>query len=80
MNRRGLILAAASAAAATPSIAQQSAEIALGNAQPGLLPPGFRVALTGRGTAPVWSVVDDTTVSSGRVLAQTSARWPSTTV
>ncbi len=73
MNRRGLILAAASAAAAPPSAAQQSAAIALGNAQPGQLPPGFSVALTGGGTAPVWSVVDDTSVSAGRVLAQTSA-------
>jgi len=73
MNRRGLILAAASAAAATPSAAQQSTAVALGNAQPGQLPPGFRTALTGRGAPPAWSVVDDASVSAGRALAQTSA-------
>jgi hypothetical protein len=73
MNRRGLILAVASAAAATPTAAQQSAAIALANAQPGQLPPGFRVALTGRGVPPVWTVVDDASAPAGRVLAQTSA-------
>ena len=72
MNRRGLILAAASAAAATRGAAQQSAAVPLGNTPPGQLPPGFRVALTGRGTAPAWAVVDDASVPAGRVLAQTS--------
>ena len=65
MNRRGLILAAASAAAATRGAAQQSAAVPLGNTAPGQLPPGFRVALTGRGTAPAWAVVDDASVPAG---------------
>jgi hypothetical protein len=72
MNRRGLILAAAAAATATRGVAQPSTAIALANAQLGQLPPGFRVALTGRGAPPAWSVVDDASVSPGRVLAQTS--------
>src|SRR6478735_3862771 len=72
MNRRGLILAAASAAASTRGAAQQSAAVPLGNTPPGQLPPGFRVALTGCGTAPAWAVVDDANVPAGRVLAQTS--------
>jgi hypothetical protein len=72
MNRRVLILAAASAAAATRGAAQPSTAIALANAQLGQLPPEFRVALTGRGAPPAWSVVDDASVSPGRVLAQTS--------
>ena len=56
MNRRGLILAAASAAAATRGAAQQSATVPLGNTPPGQLPP--RVS-GGAGTAPAWAVVDD---------------------
>jgi hypothetical protein len=73
MNRRGLLLAAAGAAAARRAAAQQPVAVALGRAQPGQLPDGFRVALTGRGPPPTWSVVDDASVSGGRVLAQTSA-------
>jgi hypothetical protein len=81
MNRRGLILAAASAAAATRGAAQQSATVPLGNTPPGQLPPGVS---GGAGTAPAWAVVDDANVPAGRVLAQTRPtigfRWRSMTV
>jgi len=65
MNRRGLILAAASTAAATRGAAQQTAAVPLANTRQGQLPPGFRVALTGRGTAPAWAVVDDADAGVG---------------
>jgi hypothetical protein len=72
MNRRGLLLAAACAASAMPADAQQQITVALGHAQPGQLPEGFRVARTGQGAPAAWSVVNDTSVATGRVLAQTS--------
>jgi hypothetical protein len=72
MNRRGLLLAAASAATATPADAQQSVAVALGRAQVGQLPEGFSTARTGQGVPAAWSVVDDASVPDGRVLAQTS--------
>ena len=73
MNRRGLLLAAASVAPALSAEAQQRIAVALGNAQPGQLPEGFRVARTGQGPPSAWAVVDDPSVPAGRVLAQTSA-------
>jgi hypothetical protein len=72
MNRRGLLLAAASAATATSVDAQQSIAVALGRAQAGQLPEGFSTARTGQGAPSAWSVADDASVPGGRVLAQTS--------
>jgi hypothetical protein len=72
MHRRGFLLAAAGAATATPAGAQQPIAVGLGGAQPGQLPQGFSVARTGQGAPAAWSVVDDTSVPEGRVLAQTS--------
>ena len=46
MERRGLLLAIASAAAADQAAAQQQNTIALGNAPLGRLPAGFRTART----------------------------------
>jgi hypothetical protein len=73
MNRRGLLLAATCAVSTTPTRAQQQISVALGRAEPGQLPEGFRVARTGQGAPAAWSVVDDASVPAGRVLAQTSA-------
>ncbi len=73
MDRRGLLLAAACAASATPVSAQQQISVGLGRAEPGQLPEGFRIARTGQGAPAAWSVVDDASAPSGRVLAQTSA-------
>jgi hypothetical protein len=73
MERRGLLLAIASAAAADQAAAQQPSTIALGNALPGQLPTGFRTGRTGKGAPAAWSVVEDSSVPSGKVLAQTSA-------
>jgi hypothetical protein len=73
MNRRGLLLAVAGVATATGGVAEQSVTIALGTAQPGQSPPGFRIARTGRGASAAWRVVDDASVPAGRVLAQVSA-------
>jgi glycosyl hydrolase family 59 (putative galactocerebrosidase) len=72
MHRRRLLLAAACAASATSVAAQQQTSVALGRAQPGQLPEGFRLARTGRGAPAAWSVVEDAGVPDGRVLAQTS--------
>ncbi|WP_448192649.1 hypothetical protein [Azospirillum sp. sgz301742] len=42
--------------------------------KPGSLPPGFSVALTGKGAPPEWKVVEDPSSPAGaKVLAQTSA-------
>ena len=72
MERRGLLLAIASVVTADQAAAQQSSTIALGNAQPGQLPAGFRTERTGKGAPAAWSVVADPSVPSGKVLAQTS--------
>lgn len=72
MNRRGLLLAAASAATATSADAQQSVAVALGRAQVGQLPEGFSTARTGQGAPSAWSVAEDASVPGGRVLVQTS--------
>jgi hypothetical protein len=72
MNRRGLLIAIAGTAAADQVAAQQPATIALGNAPSGQLPAGFRAARTGQGAPAAWSVVEDASVPSGKVLAQTS--------
>ena len=72
MERRGLLLAIASAATADQAAAQQPSTIALGNAPPGQLPAGFRTARTGKGAPAAWGVVEDSSVPSGKVLAQTS--------
>ena len=73
MYRRGLLLATAGSAAAQEAVAQQQIAVALDRAQPGQLPAGFYVALTGKGPLPMWGVVEDPSVPAGRVLAQTSA-------
>ena len=72
MNRRKLLLATAFAAAAAPAGAQQPIAITFGRAPSGQVPEGFRVARTGQGAPAAWSVVDDPSVPTGRVLAQTS--------
>jgi hypothetical protein len=72
MHRRGLLLAVASVATADQAAAQQPSTVALGNAQPGQLPVGFRMARTGQGAPATWGVVADPSVPSGKVLAQTS--------
>jgi hypothetical protein len=46
--------------------------IPLAPAQPGGVPVGFQVARTGKGAPPAWSVVGDSDVPSGQLLAQTS--------
>ncbi len=72
MDRRRLLLADVCATAAPPVRAQNEFSVALGRAEPGHLPEGFRVARTGQGAPAAWSVVDDASVPAGRVLAQTS--------
>jgi hypothetical protein len=72
MNRRGLLIAIAGTAAADRVAAQQPNTIALGSAPLGQLPAGFRIARTGQGVAAAWSVLEDASVPSGKVLAQTS--------
>ena len=72
MNRRRLLLATALAAVAAPAGAQQPIVVPFGRAPPEQLPEGFRIARTGQGAPAAWSVVDDTSVPAGRVLAQTS--------
>jgi glycosyl hydrolase family 59 (putative galactocerebrosidase) len=71
MTRRGLLIAIAGMAAADQAAAQQPGIIALGNAPVGQLPAGFRTARTGQGAPAAWSVVEDASVPSGKVLAQT---------
>src|ERR1700759_5478305 len=73
MHRRQFLLAAAGMATATPADAQQTVAVALGGVPPGHLPQGFSTARTGQGAPAAWSVVEDTSVPEGRVLAQTSA-------
>jgi hypothetical protein len=46
--------------------------IDLSGARPGSMPAEFTAARTGEGAASVWTVMEDATVSGGRVLAQTS--------
>ena len=70
MERRGLLLAIASVATADQAAAQQEGTITLGT--PGQLPAGFRIVRTGKGAPAAWSVVEDSSVPSGKVLAQTS--------
>jgi hypothetical protein len=72
MERRGLLLAIASVATADQAAAQQESIITLGNAPPGQLPAGFGTARTGKGAPAAWSVVEDSSVPLGKVLAQTS--------
>ena len=43
------------------------------SAEFGGLPEGFHVARTGKGAPAAWSVVEDSSVPGGRVLAQTSS-------
>src|SRR5215472_11912319 len=76
MNRRRLMIATASAAVAGPAAAQQPIVVRFERAPAGQLPDDFRIGRTGRGAPAVWSVVDDPSVSAGRVLAQTDYRFP----
>src|SRR5262249_3403198 len=47
--------------------------VSFGDTPPGALPPGFVPALTGGGGPVAWQVVQDDSVPSHKVLAQTSA-------
>ena len=58
--------AAQAAAQGGPNVVSFSAEL-------GELPEGFQVARTGKGAPAAWSVVEDSSVPGGRVLAQTSS-------
>lgn len=65
------LVGAGTALAAGPG---QTIRFAFEGDKPVSLPPGFSVALTGKGAAPEWKVVDDPSSPAGaRVLAQTSA-------
>ena len=55
-----------SAAAGEPLI------IDVSGVSPGVLPEGFTVARTGQGATATWSVQEDASVPSRRVIAQTS--------
>ena len=57
---------ATQAAAQGPNAVSFSAEF-------GTLPEGFQLARTGKGAPAAWSVVEDSSVTGGRVLAQTSS-------
>ena len=52
------------AAAQGPNVVSFSAEF-------GKLPEGFQLARTGKGAPAAWSIIEDSSVPSGRVLAQT---------
>lgn len=53
-------------------IAAHAEEIGFATTPAGQLPPGFVVGLTGKGGPPHWAVVDDSTASGGKALAQMS--------
>ena len=74
MHRRGFAARGAAAATATPAgSATADRRCSRWQRQPGRLPEGFSVARTGQGAPAAWSVVEDTSVPGGRVLAQTSS-------
>jgi hypothetical protein len=58
-------LATRAAAQGVPNVVSFAAEF-------GELPEGFQLARTGKGAPAAWSVVEDSSVPGGRVLAQTS--------
>jgi hypothetical protein len=68
-----VILTAGLLAAARPSQAEDVMSIEFGKFAAGALPPGFSTGLTGRGKAVAWTVIDDPSAPSGRVLAEISA-------
>jgi Galactocerebrosidase, C-terminal lectin domain len=58
---------------AAPAAAQGGPDVVSFSAEFGKLPEGFQLARTGKGAPAGWSVVEDSSVPSGRVLAQTSS-------
>jgi hypothetical protein len=58
---------------AAPASAQGGPGMIPLTAQVGGLPDGFQMARTGKGAPAAWAVVEDTSVTGGRVLAQTSS-------
>jgi hypothetical protein len=68
-----VILMGALLAAARPSQAEDVMAIEFGKFTIGALPTGFSTGLTGRGKAVAWTVVEDPSALSGRVLAEISA-------
>jgi hypothetical protein len=71
--RRMMVLLGVLACMATTAATQGGPGMSLMTGQVGALPEGFQVARTGRGAPAAWSVVEDPSVSSGHVLAQTSS-------
>src|SRR5918911_4413312 len=75
MNRRSVTAALVIAAhgVALPALAQGSpTSLSFADAPVGSLPAGFMIARTGKGAAAEWKVVEDSSVSTGRALAQAS--------
>jgi hypothetical protein len=74
-GRRAMLLGSGAAAitSSAASAAGGSVMIDLSGVPVGQLPAGFATARTGQGAAPVWAVLEDTSVEGGHVLAQTSA-------
>jgi hypothetical protein len=68
-----VILMGALFAAARPSQAEDVMPIEFGKFAIGALPTGFSTGLTGRGKAVAWTVIEDPSAPSGRVLAEMSA-------
>jgi hypothetical protein len=68
-----VILMAALLAVARSSQGEDVMSIEFGKFPLGALPSGFSAGLTGRGKAVVWTVIEDTSAPSGRVLAEMSA-------
>ena len=69
------IIISAVSLSAGPTWAQRTAvKLDFEGPQMGSVPPGFSPGLTGKGTSPVWKVVDDPTAPAGpRVVAETSS-------
>lgn len=69
-----VILVAASGSALGAGPGGQTVHFDFEGDKVGALPPGFSVALTGKGAQPAWTVTEDPSSPSGpKVLAQTSA-------
>jgi hypothetical protein len=58
---------------AIQAAAQGGSDVVSFSAELGKLPEGFQVARTGKGAPAAWSVVEDSSVPGGSVLAQTSS-------
>jgi hypothetical protein len=70
MNPLPLVITAVILATTVPAAAET---VAFGSAEPGALPNGFVLALTGRGSPGRWEVVEDASAEGGRALAQLSS-------